>query len=754
MSLRHAFLLIFGTLVLLFARVLFRGEIIFPHDNALEAGALADRADVRLSNRKFSDESSVFIPELANNLSANHKAWLNTWNPHVELGRPAIQVSGLSRAYALTNLLSAFSSDPFVLYTAFVLLTVGLTTCFALLFLRALGLHPAAFTVGALGLGFSTMVMYWLTFAMFLSAICWSICLLWLLTEFTRKSSWAAALGLSFATYSLLLTGYPQMTILLGYMLAGYSLIRLGRMESALRGKCRRAVELSGCVGIGALASLPAYLDLFTTARGSARLSGVPDTFFLAVLPPLHGIRGLAGFLVTIFDWSWLGNAIGPAFPVPFNGLSFTPIFGSLVWFSFLLKPRRDLWFWQVFLLACLAGTLFSPLYLFAVNHLGFGFSRIQVLCGAIVPGLVLSAYAVDAVLRKTIRLTVWSGAWLLLPLAGEVTAALVFWRQTPLQPLAVGATLMLMVALLAAIFWRFVPVFVGVAVLSVLLYGWPLILSRPPSAIHRSSALVEALKKQTAGARFAIADPRIGPELSPNEEALFGLKSINSYDSLSSRRYQELVKRWSAKGTNTYGRYFKIINQDRALADPAFPFANVSMVLAKQRLSSSMLKRVGNFGGLEFYRPVVAPVALRQTGSYRIMDDGNAEMDSVPAEGSLPSQWQKEMDDYEKIRVTAWPKETLLFVSQQYDPAWHATAGQRPLGTVRVDHFYQGVLIPPMTGEVELYFHPFVLWSWIPQLFFAASAAAFLVWQVLNLREKADLRQNCLDSKAANRGA
>ena len=453
MSLRLAFLLVLGTFALLFSRVLFHADVIYPHDNALEAGLRLERASASLSNRKFSDESSAFIPELANNLSANHKGWLNTWNPHVELGRPAFQISGLSRAYALTNLLSTLTSDPFVLYTALVLLTVGLTSCFGLLFLRALGIHPAACAVGALGLGFSTMTMYWLTFVMFLSAVCWSVCLLWLITEFTGKSSWPAALGLAFATYSLLLTGYPQMTILLAYMIVPYTLLRLGQMRSPLREKFWTALKLFGCAGVGALAALPVYLDLFAMARDSARLSGVHDSFFLAVLPPHQGIREITGFVTTIFDWSWLGNAISPAFPEPFNGLSFTPVFGSLVWFSFLLSSKRELWFWQVFLLVCLAGTIFPSIYLFAVHHLGFGFSRIQVLSGAIVPGFVLSAYAVDAVLRGKIRLTIWSGAWLLLPLAGEVIVALIVWRQTPLLPLAVGATLLLVLALLAAIY-------------------------------------------------------------------------------------------------------------------------------------------------------------------------------------------------------------------------------------------------------------------------------------------------------------
>ena len=346
--------------------------------------------------------------------------------------------------------------------------------------------------------------------------------------------------------------------------------------------------------------------------------------------------------MATIFDWSWLGNAISPAFPEPFNGLSFTPVYGSLIWLSFLLKSRRELWFWQASLVICLAGTIFPSLYLFAVHHLGFGFSRIQVLSGAIVPGFVLSAHAVDAVLRCKIHLTIWSGTWLLLPLAGEVIVAVILWRQMPLVQLAVGVTLLLVLVLLAAIFWRSVPVFLGVAVLSIVFYGRPLILSRPPSTIQLSSVLVEALKKHTGGARFAIADPGIREELPPNEEALFGLKSINSYDSLSSRGYQELVRRWSAEGTNTYGRYFKIIKPGLALADPSFLFANVSVVLSRQPLSSAGLKRAGTVGGIQFYRPVAVPVALRQTASYRISDEEHIEIDPSARNGACRRRDEK----------------------------------------------------------------------------------------------------------------
>ena len=327
MTFRIAFLVLLGAFTLLFGRILFRGEVIFPHDNALEAGEAENSAPSRLSNRKFSDESSAFIPELVNALDSKNKAWLSTWNPAVELGRPAFHVSGLSRAYALTNLVSAFTRDAFVVYTALVLLTVGLTSVFQLLFLRALGIHPAACLLGALGLGFCSALMYWLTFLMFLSAICWSVCLLWLIMEFIRENSWPAALGLAFATYSLLLTGYPQMTILLASMVGLFTLVRLAEVRVSGKKMAWSALRLLGCAMAGGLASLPVYFDLMEVARDSARLRGVSDSFFLAVLPSHDGFGEIAGFLTTIFDWSWPGNAIAPVFPARVQWIELYPRF-------------------------------------------------------------------------------------------------------------------------------------------------------------------------------------------------------------------------------------------------------------------------------------------------------------------------------------------------------------------------------------------------------------------------------------------
>jgi hypothetical protein len=62
-------------------------------------------------------------------------------------------------------------------------------------------------------------------------------------------------------------------------------------------------------------------LDLLLVAKDSARFGDVSDSFFLGILPPCRNPREMPSFLITLFDWSWLGNAIDPKYPLHFNGL-------------------------------------------------------------------------------------------------------------------------------------------------------------------------------------------------------------------------------------------------------------------------------------------------------------------------------------------------------------------------------------------------------------------------------------------------
>ena len=370
--------------------------------------------------------------------------------------------------------------------------------------------------------------------------------------------------------------------------------------------------------------------------------------------------------------------------------------------------------------------------YLFAVHHLGFGLSRIQLLGGGIVPGFVLSAFKVDAIFRGELRLTIRSAAWVLAPVVAESVVALLIWHRLPIDLVAVAATFLLVAALLGCIYWRSIPALIAVAVVCTFLYERTLILSRSLETIHVSSKLIDAIEPQAPdGDRFAIADNTI-TALPPNQEALFGLKSVNFYDSLSSRRYQELVNKWSLSGTLTYGRYLKFLDIESALADPAFPFSNVKVILSKRSLKTDRLKLAAEANGIKLYETITIPIEVLQTPRFKFLNEGEATIAPSAGSANLLSRLVEWLNDFQKIEVTTSPGETLLFVSQQYHRAWRATSHQGSLRTVTANGFYQGVIVPSYTSEVELFFRPFALWIWLPQLLFAVSGTLLLLRSAL----------------------
>ena len=115
---------------------------------------------------------------MALQLGHRRKAWLATLDPHVELGKPCLNLFWFSRAYLPTRLLAPFFTDPFLLLTTLTLLVVLLTGVFAFLFMKALGLHPVACACASLGLSMGTLCAYRLTFIMHLSALCFALALL------------------------------------------------------------------------------------------------------------------------------------------------------------------------------------------------------------------------------------------------------------------------------------------------------------------------------------------------------------------------------------------------------------------------------------------------------------------------------------------------------------------------------------------------------------------------------------------------
>jgi len=208
----------------------------------------------------------------------------------------------------------------------------------------------------------------------------------------------------------------------------------------------------------------------------------------------------------------------------------------------------------------------------------------------------------------------------------------------------------------------------------------------------------------------------------------------VNSYDSLSSRRYQELVGHWSAVGTRTYGRHFKFLDIEWALADQAFPFSNVHLILSTRPIATDQLTLAAEVNGIKLYETATAPIGLLQTRHFQFSNRGEAAIDPLASPANLQSHRVEMLNDFQRIEVTASPDETLLFLSQQYHRAWRARSHNGALRTVIVNGFYQGVVLPPNTSEIELFFRQFVLWSWLPQLLSTASGALLLLRSLLQM--------------------
>lgn len=716
MTTKRALLLLLAAVVAFFAPLIVRGEVVFPHDNGLELGLPEDADSAHLANRRFTDASSVFVPEIDLHLHGDRSGWLATWNPHVGLGRPAMQVSGLSPAYPPMRVLAWLTSDALVLFTALVLLTVAATALFAFLFFGALGLDPRAALAASAALALGVYPIYWLAFPMYLASLCWTLCALWNATRFVERPGAWRGLGVGFSVYALLLSGYPQQILWHALLAAGFLVLHARSW--------RKLAALGAWAALGVACAAPVYLDLALQAARSTRLGMGPD-FFRPALPEIENLGDLGLFLAQLFDARWFGNPVDPAYGRAFKGLSFGPLVCGLVLVCAVDGAWRRTAWWLGFSVLCLVLTLWPGAYLFGVEHLGLGFSRFTPLAAALIPLAACSAIALDRLLRGEIRRR-RLGVLLLAPLLALAGAAL---ATMSMQPGAVALGLGLFAAF-AACAWsgraRWIPALV---VAAAFVQGLGLLLARPEARIQRSSPLVERIREETAGGwRYALVGFEHQQLLPPNQETWLGLRSVHTYDPLVPRDYGEWVLRISETGLRSPGRQFRRIASGSKLDGAELGRAGVSLFVSTLALSSPRLEALGDIGPVHLYRVRRRPALEAQLGAFE--DEGSrgeAELRGPLEElAQLPVERLAGHADQLRWRVTPAGEPTLLFVSQQFHPQWRAYAAGAELETVRIDGFWQGVRLPPGTDSVELRFEPWARWSWIPQLLFACAGLAY----------------------------
>ncbi|MCE9595136.1 MAG: hypothetical protein K8S98_13200 [Planctomycetes bacterium] len=600
------------------APLVLRGRVIFPHGNRIEVG-LPESDDGFRSNTKFRDQSAYYVPEINHHLNGDHAGWLSTWNPHVQFGRPSSHLSGFSPAFVISRVLGWFTHDAFVFYTWLAALTVVLTGLFGWLFLRALELHPWAAFAGAASLALGAFSAYWLPFVMFLGGTCWTLASAWLVVRMLEKPTLARGLGLAFCVHALLLCAYPQQIVWHGALLIAFTLARAWKHEA----RVRRLLVLTASVALGFFCAAPVYADLAIAASRSAR-ADVDTEFFLAALPKIDGPLDVAHFVGQWFDANWLGDPIGEAYPVKFSGVCLMPVLASAFLVACLGARARGNRVWLGFTAICVVLTLSSSAYLFAVEHLGLGLSRFLPLAAAWIPMTVAGAMTIDRIASEGLA---HRG---LATCVAALAPALGLWSFAnggePRDPRAVAIGLALFAGFVAFLWTRRVWLVPVLVVGSIVAGGARLVLSRPESSIATTSPLVDALKTMTAdGSRFAFVGGGMRELLPANEEALLGLRSIQSYDSLSSLAYQTWIERLSTNGVQVSGRRFRAITDDTHLDDDFVAYGGIGALVSREALHTANFVEAQRVGALHLYRARRPPTLVGRARHRRRLLPGRA---------------------------------------------------------------------------------------------------------------------------------
>jgi len=711
----------------LLAVPLLLGYVISPHNNRPEAGDPGPPVDEYHTNRILSDHTRSYISALHDQLASPGEYWLKSWNPHIQCGAKQEGVGSTSKAYLLANVLCCVLHDAYQVYTWLALLTLCLMGLFAFSFAEELDLHPAACYVSAVTLSLGTFCIFLLAQIGYLNNLCWTMGLYWLVTAYARRGSGWSLCGIAFCVYSLLITGYPVLIVLFGYTLVPYT---LGTLVSYGR-RPRRILALGagilGAVVVGGIAATPVYLDLLHAARDSARWTGVGDPFYLEVFPKFACWKDVFAFLATSVDPSALGGPNALPFPLCGNGVLLCPLTSLLVGIAVAFGRLRKMRFWLFMIAIFFLFNTWSPAYLFAVHHLGLGLSRCKTCWGALVPICVLAGMVVDEVLRNRDSRRLWMGY------AASVAALFLVYAgllQSGVKPAgwAIAAAAAVAVALGLFLRTRSPLGIVIMAVTASVAYDSFTVLLRPLSTICRRSPLTDALQETSDGScRYACVSPMTA--LPPNEEGLLGLSSVHSYEPLSSWRFREIVKTWSKSEVIVYGRLFTFLDPGSlANSAEALSLAGVKYLVSEAPLAVPWAEPAGQVDKFYIYKSRLPPRMRFQTRAFTLHDPNAANLATDSRRYDQPVRCLANTGDRLQIATSALETESLLFISQQYHDYWQASCKSGRLKTVVVNHFYQGVLLPPGTDEVELQFTPWARWSWIPQVAFIAMGLAFFV--------------------------
>lgn len=711
------------------------GEVAAPHRHNIDIGAIDAKLNPgHIENRKFSDYTNAYVPEISAHLKGARSSWLTVWTNQNELGRPSYQISGFSPAYVPSWVVAQLIADPWRFITALSLFTCFFAGFFVILFCREIGLSPLAGLIAGSSLAVSPLFLYWLTFPMFPAVWCWSAGALWAVTRLAKKPDLVGWSVLAFSAYSLLMTAYPQPVVFHTYILAGYGLYLAYRKQQLGALVAARFLALSATALIaGAALALPVYIDLANLSAESARVDPDPS-FFTVVLPKFGTLAENLRFFVLGTTPELFGNPVGPGFPFSYDGLSVTPVVVFFAVIGLLVSYRQTWGWWLAIAVLCLLAFV-HPLYVLSVKYLGFNLSRSNPLGSIMLPLTIIVAYGADALIKRSkpgeLSRVVWFAvasvlAVIIVGLGFGLTQAIsIRWGMV--------LAMLILVGLLAAQHQTTRPVLLIAALFTVLAtVSYPLMLRQDPAQIATTSPLVEEVRANLpTGSRFAVAAPGLSV-LPPNLNASLGLASVHGYNSLSSRRYHTLIKALGGE-VQTYGRWNGAISPDYNSA--MFWMSNIGLMLSSTKLIHENLEYLGEESGVHLHKVISRMGDSLQVASAQVSADTDglqvADPRLLPRHAPL-----KQLDQGDLLEFEVTPgAPSVLVLSQKFHRDWQAQVFDQsiwaPAKTTVINGVFQGVFLPQNAQRVRLEFKPCARYAWVAHGFWLILLAlpGFKAW-------------------------
>ncbi len=659
------------------------------------------------------------------------KGKIPLWNPFSFSGSP---LAANIQAGAFYPLNIFFFALPFpAAWTLIILFQPVLAGVFLYVYLRHRHMSQQASFLGAVTWSFSGFSIAWLTWGTIVHAALWLPVMLLSLDKLIfekARTRWFFALvcAVSFALFA----GHMQVAF---YVILAAALYAVWQLQLLSEGARRRtAVRTLLCAGAAVLIITSIqWVPLVRLVFSSGRLSELENwTRAGWFMPWQHLVQFLApdffGNPTTLNYWGeWnYGEFVGYVGIVPllFAALAFT-------------KKDRESAFWKIVLLGSLVFLLPNPVaklpYKFYVPFISaLQPTRLMVLVSFSLA--VLAAFGLDRFLKfpkKSVVAVVLvfffliGGLWAYTSFSENVNLAVA--KRNLILP-----TLMLVGGSVLTLLWRSYPLkrfsavllicIVGLMYIDLLRFGWKFTPFTDTKYFFPKTAVIDFLQNQKKPFRVASTDERILP---PNVSAYFGIESIEGYDPIIFKRYEEFVaasERGKPDTTPPYG--FNRIVTPHSLDSPLVPLFNARYILSLADLHKTYLKKVFQEGETRIYEDAralsrvyfVEEVRQEKSGKDVLNRMFNPMFDprktalveqpvpvlAVPLSSSEAIEIDQYTDGNMTLSVQAENMRFMVISNISY-PGWQANLDGKAVDIYRANYLFWGVVVPPGRHVITL---------------------------------------------------